>query len=96
MWSKRVGETSDALGFAGGLFLGTPQEIARELAEAARNRKHHKGVEGKKRSTAKSDYASAMSMLCFYVNRAGSKLTAERRSALEAAKVFLRKEFGRV
>jgi uncharacterized protein DUF3175 len=44
----------------------------------------------------KSDpYRSAMSMLSFYINRAGKNLPARRKKTLERAKDELCKEFGR-
>ena len=42
-----------------------------------------------------SSYRSAMSMLTFYINRAGANLPNERREVLESAKDELRKAFGR-
>jgi hypothetical protein len=81
-----VTETSHALDLEPGVFdLRDPHQIALSLkasAEASRQRKS-------------SPYASAMSMLTFYINRAGSQLSAERRQTLDAAKGELRKAFGR-
>jgi hypothetical protein len=54
-----------------------------------------------KRSAEESDkrksgpYQSAMSMLTFYINRAGKNLSAERKKVLEKAKDELRQAFGR-
>lgn len=94
-WSKKVWDTSDALAIPNGLFKGSPESIAKGLAEAGRNRHKHPGTPGKKLSTAKSDFQAAMSMLNYYINRAGKNLPPERRLALEEAKKLLRKEFGR-
>lgn len=94
-WSKQVWDTSDALGFPAGLFTGSAYSIARGLAEAGRNRHNHPGTPGKKKSTAKTDFQAAMCMLNYYINRAGKKLSLERRQELERAKNYLRKEFGK-
>lgn len=94
-WSKKVWDTSDALGFPAELFNGTAEEIARGLAESGRSRHLHPGTPGKKRSTAKTDFQAAMCMLNYYINRAGSKLPLERRRTLERAKNCLRQEFGK-
>jgi len=94
-WSKRVWDTSDALGFEAGLFTGTAESIAKGLAESGRDRHSHPGTPGKKKSTAKTAFQAAMYMLNYYINRAGSKLPLERRRVLEAAKNYLRKEFGK-
>jgi len=85
-WSARVTRESRALDLEAGVFTWKdPRRIARSLkrsAEASRNRKA-------------GPYRSAMSMLVFYVNRAGSNLDDERRRILEQAKVELRSLFGR-
>lgn len=85
-WSAHVMETSDALDIKGGTFaLDDPKKIARELkkdAEASHRRKAE-------------PFRSAMSMLTFFINRAGKNLPAKRKATLEAAKDELRKEFGR-
>jgi hypothetical protein len=83
-WSQRVTETSNALDLDKGVFSrDDPQSIARSLKRSAElsNRR-------------KSDpFRSAMSMLTFYINRAGSKLSQHRRDRLEAAKKELRALF---
>lgn len=85
-WSQHVTATSDALDLEPGVFaLDDPRRIAESLkrsAEASRRRKAE-------------PFRSAMSMLCFYINRAGRKLPAERRARLEAAKDELRRLYGR-
>ena len=80
-WSARVTRDSDALDLKKGVFtLESPQAIARSLLRSAqRSRRRKSGA-----------YRSAMSMLPFYVNRAGSKLSATRRRTLERAKDALR------
>jgi hypothetical protein len=85
-WSQRVTNTSDALDLESGVFtLDNPRDIARSLKRSA-ERSHRR----------KSDpYRSAMSMLTFYINRAGRKLPRERRQTLELAKDELRELFGR-
>lgn len=83
-WSQRVTETSDALDIKGGTFaLDDPAEIARELKRDAEQSHRRKS----------SPYRSAMSMLTFFINRAGSGLSATRKKKLEQAKVELRKQF---
>ncbi len=85
-WSGRVTATSDALDLENSVFKkGDPKAIARSLKRSA-ERSHRR----------KSDpYRSAMSMLVFYINRAGRNLTAARKRKLEAAKGELRRAFGR-
>ncbi len=76
-WSARVTQTSDALNLKHDVFKqDSPKAIARSLKRSA------------ERSTRrKSDpYRSAMTMLVFYINRAGNNLPATRRNKLEAAK----------
>jgi hypothetical protein len=84
-WSARVTETSDALDIAGGTFAkDDPKAIARELERDAEKSTRRKS----------SPYRSAMSMLTFYINRAGKSLPAARKKILEDAKQVLREEFG--
>ena len=85
-WSARVTKESDALDLKGGVFkLRDPKRIAASLKGSA-ERSHRR----------KSDpYRSALSMLTFYINRAGKNLPASRRKTLQRAKVELRKQFGR-
>ncbi len=85
-WSQHVTETSNALDIPGGTFaLDDPKAIARELMRDA---------EQSKRRKASSPYRSAMSMLTFYINRAGKNLPAQRKKILEQAKDALREEYG--
>jgi Protein of unknown function (DUF3175) len=85
-WSKHVNETSDALDLKGGVFkLRDPKQIAASLKRSAEHSKRRKA----------DPYRSAMSMLTFYINRAGRTLSATRRRTLERAKAKLREQFGR-
>jgi hypothetical protein len=85
-WSGRVTATSDALDLKHNVFKqDSPAAIAKSLKHSA-ERSHRR----------KSDpYRSAMSMLVFYINRAGKNLPATRKRKLEAAKDELRKAFGK-
>jgi len=62
-----------------------PKRIATSLKRSA-ERSHRRKA---------SPYRSALSMLTFYINRAGKNLPADRRRVLQQAKVELRKKFGR-
>lgn len=85
-WSKHVTETSDALDLEEGVFgQGSPRAIASSLKRSADRSRRRKT----------DSYRSAMSMLTFYVNRAGANLSASRRRVLEAAKDELRAVYGR-
>ena len=85
-WSQRVGETSDALDLEPGVFsLEDPAEIARSLQRSAEQSQRRKA----------DPFRSAMSMLTFYINRAGKQLPAAQRARLEAAKDELRALYGR-
>jgi Protein of unknown function (DUF3175) len=80
-WSQRVTETSDALDLDKGVFsLGSPRAIARSLKRSAERSRRRKS----------GSLRSAMSMLTFYINRAGRKLSKTRRARLESAKKELR------
>jgi hypothetical protein len=85
-WSQRVTRHSNALDLQSGVFSKTsPRQIALSLKRSA-DRSHRR----------KSDpFRSAMSMLTFYVNRAGKTLPASRRRTLEAAKDELRRLYHR-
>lgn len=85
-WSQKVTESSDALKLEHGVFsLEDPREIARSLKKSAEDSKRRKS----------DPYRSAMSMLTFYINRAGKQLSAEQKERLEAAKDELRALFGK-
>ena len=82
-WSQDVTEQADALDLEEGVFTWSdPERIARSLLRSAQNSTRRK---------ASSPYRSAMSMLTFYINRAGSGLSDERREVLERAKDELRR-----
>jgi len=85
-WSRRVMETSDALDLEKGVFSQrSPMQIALSLKRSAERSRRRKA----------EPFRSAMSMLNFYVNRAGKKLSADRRRTLNRAKEELRKVFNR-
>lgn len=85
-WSQRVTQGSAALDLETGVFTwDDPLAIARSLKASAE-------ASDRRKSTP---FGSAMSMLSFYINRAGSQLPPERRACLEAAKEELRALFGR-
>ena len=85
-WSHEVTEKSDALDLDEGVFaLDDPRAIARSLKQSAEASTRRKA----------DPYRSAMSMLTFYINRAGANLPDDRKAILEAAKAELRKAFGR-
>ncbi|MHA1517012.1 MAG: DUF3175 domain-containing protein [Alphaproteobacteria bacterium] len=85
-WSQDVTENSDALDLEKGVFtFKDPKKIAASLkrsAEASTRRKT-------------DPFRSAMSMLLFYMNRAGKNLAEADRKRLEKAKDELRRAFGR-
>jgi hypothetical protein len=85
-WSQQVTEKSDALDLKGGVFtLKDPKKIAASLKRSAEQSKRRKA----------EPYRSALSMLTFYINRAGKNLPASRKRTLMRAKDELRKQFGR-
>jgi hypothetical protein len=81
-----VTETSSALELEPGVFtFDEPRRIAESLKRSAERSLRRKA----------GPFRSAMSMLCFYINRAGSQLPAAERERLEKAKDELRDLFGR-
>lgn len=81
-WSAEVGRTSHALDLEPGVFTWhDPADIASSLWRSAQRSERRQ----------RSVYGSAMAMLCFYINRAGVKLTPARRQLLERAKMELRR-----
>jgi hypothetical protein len=85
-WSRRVTEHSDALDLEQGVFkLRSPQRIAASLKRSAERSRRRKA----------DAYRSALSMLTFYINRAGRNLPASRKRVLQQAKGELRRQFGR-
>jgi hypothetical protein len=85
-WSAEVTEHSDALDLEKGVFAsGDPKQIARSLKRSAEHSRRRKS----------DPFRSAMSMLTFYINRAGKSLPAARKRKLEAAKDELREAYHR-
>lgn len=85
-WSQRVTRESDALDLKVGVFKQTSaRKIAASLKRSA------------ERSTRRKSgaYRSALSMLTFYINRAGKNLPKAQRDRLERAKGELKRQFGR-
>ncbi|ATE64422.1 DUF3175 domain-containing protein [Rhizorhabdus dicambivorans] len=85
-WSQDVTEHSDALTLDRGVFtLSDPAKIAHSLKQSAEHSRRRKAT----------PFRSAMSMLTFYINRAGKDLPEKQRKILEAAKGELRTAFGK-
>ena len=85
-WSQEVTDKSNALDLEQGVFK---KRSARAVAKSLKDSADHS-------ERRKSDpYRSAMSMLTFYINRAGKNLPKQRRERLEAAKDELRALFGK-
>ncbi len=85
-WSQRVTQESDALDLERGVFkLGDPRKIAASLKRSAEHSSRRKT----------GAYRSALSMLTFYINRAGRTLPKTQRTRLERAKVELKRAFGK-
>ncbi|MGP0075159.1 MAG: DUF3175 domain-containing protein [Bryobacteraceae bacterium] len=83
-WSQHVTETSNALDLDAGVFSWSdPKRIAASLKHSAESSQRRKG----------SPLQSAMSMLNFYINRAGHNLPAKQKRILEKAKDELHKLF---
>lgn len=85
-WSQRVTRTSNALDLSHDVFTWRdPKRIARSLKASAEASSRRKA----------GAYQSAMSMLNFYINRAGRGLPAAQKKVLQRAKLELRKLYGR-
>jgi len=85
-WSKHVTETSNALDLEADVFSSaSPRTVAASLKRSAERSNRRKGT----------PFQSAMSMLNFYINRAGRNLPASRKRMLTQAKSELRRMFGR-
>lgn len=85
-WSAQVTRESNALDLEAGVFTWQdPQKIARSLKASAEKSTRRKAA----------PFQSAISMLNFYLNRAGKNLTRERRKILNQAKDELRALFGK-
>ena len=85
-WSQDVTENSDAMDLKEGVFK---QRSAKKIADSLK----HSAESSHRRKS--SPFRSAMSMLTFYINRAGDQLSGSRRRTLEKAKDELRKDFGK-
>jgi Protein of unknown function (DUF3175) len=84
-WSRQVTQHSDALTLDKGVFtLKDPKRIASSLKRSAMRSRRRKA----------DPFRSALSMLTFYINRAGRNLPAGRKQTLTRAKDELRKQFG--
>ena len=85
-WSQRVTRESDAMDLKKGVFKQTSaKKIAASLKRSAEHSRRRKS----------GAYRSALSMLTFYINRAGKTLPKTQRERLERAKVELKHQFGR-
>jgi hypothetical protein len=85
-WSRAVTEHSDALTLEGGVFTSKdPSRIAASLKRSAERSRRRQA----------DPFRSALSMLTFYINRAGKNLPAARKKILMRAKDELRKQFGK-
>lgn len=85
-WSHRVTRESDALDLKQGVFkLASPRKIATSLKRSAEHSSRRKA----------GAYRSALSMLIFYINRAGKKLPKTQRARLERAKLERKRQFGK-
>ena len=85
-WSQRVTKESDALDLKRGVFtLTDPKKIAASLKRSAERSSRRKT----------GAYRSALSMLTFYINRAGKTLPKTQRDRLQRAKDELKHQFGR-
>ncbi|MBN1220845.1 MAG: DUF3175 domain-containing protein [Anaerolineae bacterium] len=85
-WSQQVTESSNALDLEPGVFtFDDPRQIALSLKRSAERSERRKA----------GPFRSAMSMLTFYINRAGTNLSATQRERLEMAKDELRELYGK-
>src|SRR5437867_10406991 len=85
-WSARVTKHSNALDLDKDVFTWKdPAKIARSLKRSAQRSRRRKS----------NPYRSAMSMLVFYMNRAGKNLPKSRRDVLNRAKSQLREQSGK-
>ncbi|MDM9627893.1 DUF3175 domain-containing protein [Rhizobium sp. S152] len=85
-WSQDVTDNSDAMDLEEGVFKQrNAEKIAASLKRSAERSERRKTT----------PFRSAMSMLTFYINRAGDELPKSQRTVLEKAKGELRKSFGK-
>lgn len=86
-WSAEVTRHSNALDLEQGVFTWKdPKRIARSLKQSAETSTRRKA----------EPFRSAMSMLVFYINRAGSHLDENQKAVLQQAKIELRKLYHKV
>lgn len=86
-WSSKVTSKSNALDLEEGVFTWKdPREIALSLKKSADSSTRRKS----------EPFSSAMSMLVFYINRAGKNLPEDQKNILQQAKDELRKLYGRI
>jgi Protein of unknown function (DUF3175) len=85
-WIKHVKETSNAMDLPKGIFTWSSKEIAKGLKQSVLASNRTKGTK----------FQSAMSMLNYYINRAGKNLNPKDKARLEQAKIELRKVFGKI
>jgi hypothetical protein len=85
-WSQRITRESDALDLKQGVFkLTNPAKIAASLKRSAERSSRRKS----------GAFRSALSMLTFYINRAGRTLPKTQRDRLQRAKTELKRQFHR-
>jgi len=85
-WSGRVTEESNTLDLEAGVFTWVaPKKIPLSLKQSAESSSRRKAP----------PFRSAMSMLVFYINRAGKNLDKDQRRILEEAKEELRILYGK-
>lgn len=85
-WSSKVTQESHSLALEEGVFTWKdPEKIARSIKKSADESTHRKAP----------PFKSAMSMLVFYINRAGKNLDVDQKNILEMAKDELRKIYGK-
>jgi len=85
-WSQRVTQESNAMDLEEGVFtFRSPKKVAESLKNSAETSNRRKS----------SPFRSAMSMLCFYMNRAGKNLPSSQKEILNQAKDELRNLYGR-
>jgi Protein of unknown function (DUF3175) len=85
-WSQRVTRESDALDLERGVFKQTSaKKIAASLKRSAERSSRRKS----------GAYRSALSMLTFYINRAGKNLAKTQLTRLQRSKLELKHQFGK-
>jgi Protein of unknown function (DUF3175) len=85
-WIQHVKDTSNAMDLPEGAFTHSPKKVAQILTQAVLESDRTKGTK----------FSSAMSMLNYYINRAGKNLGPGDKARLEQAKVELRRVFGKI